>query len=101
MAEQRFDPGLVCGGAGAAEARRDGAQGPELPCGAGTHLGAVVGHDQQDRLVAVAVGVAGAVGPAGLDALPQAFGVERVGEHDFDLCGGLLDADVGGRPICG
>ena len=45
--------------------------------------------------------MAGAVGPAGLDALPQAFGVERVGEHDFDLCGGLLDADVGGEPFAG
>ena len=67
VAEQGLDPCLVCGGAGAAEAGCDGAQGPELPGGACSHLGAVVGHDQQDRLVgvAVAVGVAGAVGPSG------------------------------------
>lgn len=40
--EQRFDPGLVGGGAGPSEALGDGEAGEELACGFGGHLGAVV-----------------------------------------------------------
>ena len=100
VAEQRLDPCLVSWGAGPAEAGRDGAHGEELPGGACSHLGAVVAHDQQDRLSGV-LAVAGSLGLASLHGGPQALGVESVAEHDLYLGGGLLGGDKGGEPFAG
>lgn len=63
------------------------AQGEALSGDAGAHLGAVVAHSQQDRLGVLDGGV---VVVAGLDGLPEVFGVERVAEDDLDAAGGLL-----------
>lgn len=45
--------------------------------------------------------VDGAVGVPGVDQLEQPLPVERVGEPDLDLGGGLLDRDDGGQPLAG
>jgi hypothetical protein len=58
-----------------------------------------VGHREQDRpVLVVGVEVDEPVG-APLDGLQQALGVERVGEPDLDLGGGLLGGDDLGDPL--
>ena len=80
--EEALDPGLVGGGAGAAEALGDGKGGEELAGGVTDHGAAVVAHGQQQRVVPVVVG-----------AGHQAFGVEGVGKDQLDLGGGLFGRD--------
>jgi hypothetical protein len=84
VAEQGLDPGLVGRGAGPAEVGHDRAHRQELAGGAGAHLGAVVGHGQQDRDVGV-VAIERGAGLSGFDAGPQAFVVEGTGEQHLDL----------------
>src|SRR5512133_787703 len=97
--EEALDGGLVGGGVGAAEVLDDGAQRQELPGRPRGHLGAVVGHRQQQRPGGV---VSGQVHPAvlaGGHQFPQPLALQGIGEHDLDLAGGLLGAEQGSQPL--
>jgi hypothetical protein len=80
-------PGLVGGGARAAEVLVDGAQGHELSGRARGHLWAVVAEGQQHRPGRVVHGRVDQAGLAGGDPLQQPLGLQRVTEHDLDLGG--------------
>jgi hypothetical protein len=99
VAEQRLDPGLVGGGAGAAEVLMDRAQGHELAGGATGHLRAVVAEGQQHRPGRIIDGgVDQAVLTSG-DPRQQPLALQRLPEHDLDLGGGLLGRDDLGQPL--
>jgi hypothetical protein len=77
----------------------DRAQGHELAGGATCHLGAVVAEGQQDRPAGVVAAQVDQPVVAGLDERQEPFAVQRVGEHDLDLGGGLLGRDELGQPL--
>ena len=65
----------------------DRAQRHELPGRAGGHLRAVIRDREQEpaNLLAVGAEVEAVIGQACVDALKQAFGLQRCGEGDLDL----------------
>ena len=98
---QCLDPGLVGRGVGPAEVLADRQQRHERPGLTGAHLGAVVGHGEQDRGgVVVEVDVVGVV-EAPLQPVEQPFGLQAGQEHDLDLGPGRLGAEQAGDPLAG
>jgi hypothetical protein len=66
---------------------------PEVICGG------VVAEGQQHRLGGVVHGGVDQAVLAGGDQLQQALALQRLGEHDLDLGGGLLHRDDLGQPL--